>query len=153
MLIVYISTAIIAGVAVIITRILNANIAIEIGLLKGTLVNYIVGFSVSIVILMFSTDSIKTTLPLLQSIPWWIYTGGIMGIAVVSLSSYLTHKISSFYMTLLVFIGQIFGGLVIDYFVGTEISIGKIVGGALVMAGLIYNLNIDRNTKTIPQEA
>lgn len=46
-------------------------------------------------------------------------------------------------MTLLMFLGQLFAGIAIDYFTLGIMSKGKIIGGLLVMAGLTVNLLID----------
>lgn len=35
-------------------------------------------------------------------------------------------------------------GIIIDYFTGSLISKGKIIGGFLIIAGLTYNFNVDK---------
>ena len=82
--------------------------------------------------------------------PWYVYTGGLVGVAVVTLSSYLSGKVSSFYLTLLLFVGQLFTGIVIDGLSTGKISIYQVVGGLLVILGLSYNLYIDnKNSETV----
>jgi transporter family-2 protein len=51
---------------------------------------------------------------------------------------------SAFYLTLFIFIGQLFVGIIIDYFTLKELSLGKIAGGLLVLFGLSYNLLLDK---------
>jgi uncharacterized membrane protein YdcZ (DUF606 family) len=85
----------------------------------------------------------------LQSIPIAVYLGGLVGVIVISLSNYITPKISAFYLTLLIFIGQLFTGTIIDFFLSHELSTGKIIGGILVLIGLTYNLLVDRPIKTV----
>ncbi|MBL3200325.1 EamA-like transporter family protein, partial [Klebsiella pneumoniae] len=51
--------------------------------------------------------------------------------------------------TLLIFIGQLFAGTIIDFFLTNELSIGKVIGGIFVLIGLTYNLLIDRPIKTV----
>ncbi|RHW65938.1 EamA-like transporter family protein, partial [Clostridium botulinum] len=67
------------------------------------------------------------------------------GVLVIVLSSYVTPKISSFYLTLIIFIGQLFVGIIIDYFTLNKLSLGNMLGGLLVLIGLTYNLLIDKN--------
>ena len=74
---------------------------------------------------------------------------GAVGVGVISLSSFLSSKISAFYLTLLLFIGQLFAGMLLDYLVAGDFSLNKVIGGILVIAGLSYNLWIDtKRSKT-----
>ena len=52
-------------------------------------------------------------------------------------------------MTLLIFIGQLFIGIIIDYFALNQLSIGKVIGGLLVLTGLTYNLLLDKKQKPV----
>jgi transporter family-2 protein len=81
---------------------------------------------------------------LLGTVPIWAYFGGLLGVAVVAISNLVTPKISAFYMSLIIFVGQLFTGIIIDYFALGLISMGKGIGGLLVAAGLIFNLYLDR---------
>ncbi|WP_144507149.1 DMT family transporter [Bacillus mycoides] len=145
----YICIAILAGVSIVIARIINANLAKEIGNWEGTFFNYITGLFFSMLFLIFSSDSLYISSHTLQSIPVAVYLGGLVGVIVISLANYITPKIPAFYLTLLIFIGQLFTGTVIDFFLSNELSIGKIVGGIFVLIGLTYNLLIDRPFKTV----
>jgi len=60
----------------------------------------------------------------------------------------MTPRISSFYLTLFIFIGQLFMGIVIDYITLGKASTGKVIGGILVLIGLAYNLIVDKNDTT-----
>ena len=140
----YICIAILAGVSIVIARIINANLAVKIGIFQGTFFNYITGLFFSFIFLLFSGESLHVYSTTLQSIPFAVYLGGIVGVIVIVLSNYITPKISSFYLTLLIFVGQLFMGVVIDFFTSNDVSIGKIIGGFLVLLGLTYNLLIDK---------
>ncbi|MED0965756.1 DMT family transporter [Bacillus paramycoides] len=145
----YICIAILVGVSIVVARIINANLATKIGIWEGTFFNYITGLFFSVLFLIFSTDSLYISSHTLQSIPFAVYLGGLVGVIVIVLSNYITPKISAFYLTLLIFIGQLFMGTVIDFLLSNELSIGKIVGGILVLLGLTYNLLVDRPIKTV----
>ncbi len=136
--------SILAGVSIVLARIINANLAKVIGLFQGAFYNYIVGLFVSLLLLFLRKESLNITDATFDSIPRWAYLGGFIGVLVVVLSSFLTHKISVFYLTLLIFIGQLFVGTIIDYFTFNQLSIGKIIGGILVLSGLTYNLVLDQ---------
>lgn len=136
--------SILSGVTNVVARIINANLAKIIGLFQGTLFNYVIGLLVSLLFLLFNLNSMDFTSNTFLSVPIWAYLGGMLGVMVVVISNYLTPRISAFYLTLLMFIGQLFAGIIIDYVASSELSIGKIIGGIFVLAGLSYNLYFDK---------
>jgi transporter family-2 protein len=139
--------AIFAGVCIVVSRTINANLAGIVGILQGTIFNYIVGLIFSIVFLLFSSERVSIFHIDLISVPWWAYLGGVIGVFVVVLSSYITPKISAFYLTLLIFIAQLFVGMIIDYFTLNIFSPGKVIGGLIVFIGLTYNLVLDAKAR------
>lgn len=141
--------AILAGVSIVVSRIINANLAKKIGTFQGTFFNYVTGLLVSILFLFFSSESLSLSTTTLQSIPFAAYLGGFVGVIVIVASNYITPKISSFYLTLFIFVGQLFMGVVIDFFTLHDISIGKVIGGLLVLLGLTYNLMLDRADRVV----
>lgn len=140
---VYIIVAILAGVSIVISRIINSNLANKIGIFQGTFFNYIVGLFFSFVFLFISSESMNISSRNFHEIPLWAYLGGLTGVIVVALSNFITPKISAFYLTLIIFIGQLFVGILLDYFSTNALSPGKLLGGLLVLIGLAYNLYID----------
>jgi len=133
-----------AGTTIVLGRNINSSLANRIGLLEGTFFNYIVGLFFSLIFLLISNDYLKLSTNLLKSVPIWAFLGGFLGVIVVSISNLVTPKISAFYLTLILFVGQLFTGIIIDYFSQGLISVGKIIGGLLVFLGLYYNLTIDK---------
>lgn len=140
----YILAAIAAGVSIVVARIINSNLANKIGIFEGTFLNYVIGLLFSIIFLFFSSETFNLSSKILGTIPFWTFLGGLVGVIVVAASNLVTPKISAFYLTLIIFVGQLFTGMIIDYWNLTLISKGKIIGGLLVVAGLSYNLIIDK---------
>lgn len=138
----YIITAIISGAAVLIARIVNSMLAERIGVFQGTFFNNLTGLIVSIILMLISGDALVTS-KLISQTSWYMYLGGILGVAVVSVSSLMTPKMSAFYFTLFSFVGQLFGAVLIDYVTTGAFSVPKTAGGILVLAGLSYNLMLD----------
>ena len=117
---------------------------------QSTFFNYIFGLVGSVLILLISGETFKLFSSSTYTAPWYIYAGGLLGVIVVTLLSFLSSKVSSFYLTLLLFIGQLFTGVIIDGLSTGQISIYQVVGGLLVVIGLSYNLYIDKvNSKTV----
>ena len=69
----------------------------------------------------------------------WIYLGGALGAAAVYLQNIAVRHMSSFAMTLILFAGQVLGGVVIDAAFYGSFSAQKLAGGALAFAGLALN--------------
>lgn len=146
MILLYFFIAILAGVSIVVARIINANLAEAIGLSQSTFYNYLTGFLFSLVVLLASHERVNFLSIDWQRVPYWAYLGGVVSILVVVLSSYITPKISVFYQTLFVFIGQLFIGLLADFFLSNQLSLGKLLGGLLVLGGLSFNLVVDQKS-------
>lgn len=149
MILFYFLSAILAGVSIVVARIINANLATKIGLFQSTFFNYVTGLLSSIILFLFSSELLKVVSIDFRNIPFWAYLGGVVSVAVVVLSSYITPKISVFYQTLFVFIGQILIGIIVDYIVLDQLSIGKALGGLFVLFGLTFNLMVDMKGQKI----
>lgn len=140
----YILLAILSGVSVVISRIINSKLAEEIGTFQGTFFNYLTGLITSTIFLLITRDYINIPPIHELNLPLYSYLGGSIGILVVVLSNYTTPKVSSFSLTLLVFIGQLSIGIIIDYFNSNTLSIGKLIGGLFILIGLTYNIVVDK---------
>lgn len=143
----YILLAILAGVLIVISRIFNSIIAEEIGTLQGTYINYLTGLFTAFIFFILSKEYINIGTINYSNIPLYAYLGGAIGILVVLLSNYTIPKVSSFSLSLLVFIGQLSIGILIDYYSYNTVSIGRIIGGLLILSGLSYNIVLDKKIK------
>lgn len=140
----YIILAFITGCMVILSLVINSKLAIKIGVLQGTLINYLVGLTFSILVFLFNYKYVEISLKYLSNIPIWVYFGGAIGVMIVSINNIVIPKIPTIYSTLLIFTGQIFTGITIDFILGDSISKGKIIGGLLISLGMMYNFYIDK---------
>jgi len=139
----------IAGVNIVLSRTINAKLADRTSVRVSTFYNYFVGLIVAIPVflLLGRGEMIFTSLTL--SPRWYIYFGGVLGVCVVLLGNMVVVKVSAFYLTLLIFVGQVFSGVLIDIFLAASVSWRIIVGGVLVTAGLVVNLLLDYRNKGI----
>ncbi|MCL2863943.1 MAG: DMT family transporter [Lachnospiraceae bacterium] len=136
-----------SGICLVIARSLNARLAILTSVHTSTFFNYVIGLAVSIpVLLLLGFGEISTTTFDFSS-EWYIYLGGIVGVVVIFISNIIVVKISAFYLTLLLFIGQVFTGILIDVMLTGVFSHLNLIGGILVLAGLCTNLLLDRQKK------
>lgn len=141
---IYIAIALVTGSMVVLSMVINSKLAGRIGVISGTLVNYVVGLVGITVFLLLKDRGMDVELSAFKTIPIWAYFGGAVGVLVVSLSNVVIPKIPTIYSSILIFIGQISMGMLIDYFLLDIISAGKLVGSGLILLGLMYNFNLDR---------
>jgi len=141
---IYIVFAFFTGCLTIISMIINSKLAMKIGALQGILINFIVGLLFSLLLLLINFNSIDFSSEILSRIPAWAYLGGAIGVIGISINNIVVPKIGAIYATLLIFIGQLFMGITIDFFIGNSISRGKIIGGLLILGGMVYNSYIDK---------
>ena len=71
-------------------------------------------------------------------------TGGLIGFVCVVLSSHITPKIGILYVTILLFVGQLSTGVIIDGIREGTFPVGKIIGGVLIVTGLFYLLRLEK---------
>jgi len=138
----------IAGVNIVISRTLNAKLANLTSVRVSSFYNYFVGLLVAIVAFLLLGGNEITPLDTVPIQNWYIYLGGALGLAIVLLANILVVKVSAFYLTLFVFIGQVFSGVLIDMAITQTVSTRNILGGVLVAAGLCVNLIIDRKKRS-----
>ncbi len=141
----YIVLGILSGATIVVARMCNAGLGDRIGSYRSTFYNYITGL-VGAVLLFFATDGVLPA-DIAQPIQTAMYLGGLVGVLNMIISNYITPKMSAYVMTLLVFISQLAAGVVIDALTGNGVSIGKVVGGILVLLGLLYNQNLDKKAR------
>ena len=137
----YILISILAGVIIVVSRILNTRLSEKIGLIESSYFNYLTAAITSLILFFIIGE--KFSISSLYGMPLYAYLGGLLGVIIVILNSVVTPKMSSFYVTLLIFIAQLFTGIIIDWIISNSFPINKIVGGLFVVLGLSYNLYID----------
>ncbi len=145
----FIALALLAGALVIICISINGRLARQVGLIQAGMTNFLVGLLSSIIYVYlingFSWNSIQTPI---SNVPIYYFLGGAIGSLIMLLNSLIINRLSAVYVTILVFIGQMATGIIIDYFRWEVISKGKIIGGILLFTGLIYYMKGDKNTRS-----
>lgn len=140
----YIILAALCGCTTILSMIVNSHLSKKIGVFQGTFINYIVGLLTTILLITIVKDTMNLSFASFPKIPLWALLGGLLGVMVVASANIIIPKIPTIYTTLLIFIGQLFTGILIDYFRVGFVSNGKIIGGLLILLGLIYNSSVDK---------
>ncbi|GAA0115595.1 DMT family transporter [Clostridium senegalense] len=135
--------AIIGGVLTTLSMVINSSLGKRIGVLQSTLINYIVGLLCSMIVLLIVGSNVELSMVEFENIPIFVFCGGIIGVVIVYTSNIIIPKIPVVYSMLLLFIGQILAGIIIDFLINKKIEINKIVGAMIVTIGILYNSRVD----------
>ncbi len=142
----YFLIAFMGGISVVVSRIMNAILAQKIGTFEATFYNFLSGLALSL--LIFSGMFFLGMSPLeganFTGFPFYFYLGGLFGLIITALSNVFMPKVSTFYFTLFMFTGQLLSSMIFDYMLYQDFSIGKLIGGVLVIVGLGMNLRVDK---------
>ena len=130
------------GVFSFFNMILAAKVAKDVGMIKGIFYNFfwaVISSFIAYFIFESGTNSIFT----FKSIPVIYLFGGFIGIIINFIFNKAIPKVSSVYVVVIRFIGQLFLGILIDYFYLNIFSLGKLLGLIFFGIGLAYNSYID----------
>jgi len=143
MIIVYGLLALIAGVVITFSSTLNAQLGKSIGTYKAALYHNSVGALLATIMAIFTLRDLESGFKSLEQVPLYLYSGGLVTVAVVISTIRLVPKIPIIYTTLSVFIGQFLVGFIIDWYMGIKFSIGRMVGFLIIFLGLALNIYIE----------
>ncbi len=133
--------AIFVGFTTILSMTQNSSLSTKIGLANTSVLNYVTGTTTAFIFFMIF-GSLENISKLKEMHPFAFF-GGLLGLTVVFLSSYVLRHISVIIGSMLIFTGQMVASFVIDYFRGISLSPLKIAGVVLIMAGIYVNNYID----------
>lgn len=129
--------AVLVGANTVLCRYLNAIYAQRNGLNMGTLINYITGLVTALmVLLVFGDPMAPQPVGALTFRTVMMFLGGALGVAMIQILIYITPRMPAFWGTVMIFISQLGAGLVLDYTLSGTFSLGKLLGGLMVLLGL-----------------
>lgn len=136
--------AMLAGGITVFSMVMNSRLSRSIGIFQGVFVNFAVGLLTSFVLLylwlVFGTNALNNNIVLP---PWYAYFGALLAIAVVASCNIVIPKIPVVYSAVLIFLGQIITGLIIDALISESFDIYKVFGTVLIAGGLFLNAKLD----------
>jgi transporter family-2 protein len=123
-----------AGLLVILSRQVNGRLSLSTSPLISSFWNHCVGFVVLTTLGLAIGGLIPTNL---AEIPWWVFSGGAIGVVFVAAGSWLITRIGAVNSTLLVISGQMVSGVVFDLLRGAPVTLGaSALGVVLIIAGM-----------------
>ena len=105
-----------------------------------SMLNFVTGTSFLLILLIIGMSIGKSHLTPLPSGPWWIYTGGIIGVIYIAFTSTIVQHLGVLTFTLFSVGGQLVGSLIIDLVSptdGVSISAYLVLGIVMTYAGVI----------------
>ena len=130
-----IAVSLIAGITVVVARSLNAYLSQETSLYISSWFNYVTGLVVSFLAFLILSPTNLTEVVAVSPPPIWVFTGGLLGLTTVVLNSVVTIRIPALYLSILIFIGQIFTGIALDVVLTGQYSSKNLIGGLLMILG------------------
>ena len=116
-----------------------------------SLLNFITGTTFLVILILVGVALGKNELSPLPAGPWWIYTGGVIGVIYIAFTSTIVQHLGVLTFTLFSVGGQLAASLVIDLVSptdGVSVSAYLITGLAMtyigVIAGGVSNLRVQR---------
>jgi len=130
----YILIALLNGVLIALARSLNGRLAVSRGAFYSSWINHLVGFSVLSLILLASLGLVAP----LGAVPWYAFLGGSIGALYVGLNSFVLVRLGTTQTTLLIIVGQLAVGLLIDLWFGKitlsyDLTSLKLIVGCLLL--------------------
>jgi bacterial/archaeal transporter family-2 protein len=144
--------AVIAGAFVGVQRALNGQINEYSGESYATsFLNFIMGTAFLVIFLLLAISVSDTKLSPLPQGPWWIYTGGVIGVIYIAFTALIVQHLGVLTFTVLSVGGQLFGSLLLDLAnpeTSSQVGWALISGIALTYLGILVSGERKRNGKT-----
>ena len=105
-----------------------------------SLLNFAMGTTFLLVLLLFAMTLGGMKLSPLPAGPWWIYTGGVIGVIYIAFTSTIVQHLGVLTFTLISVGGQLVGSLLIDLFSptdGVQVSVYLVSGIVLTYLGVL----------------
>ncbi len=111
------------------------------GPIPATLVSVAVSTSAMLVLVLATRTSVPSQAKLAGS-PWWVWTGGLLGVVFVLVSLGLVNRLGAAFLFALVVVGQMLASLLIDHYgwfgvTQEAISPLRVLGVLLLLGGVV----------------
>lgn len=128
-----------AGIGTSWQQAINGKVALLGGPLAATWVNFVVGAVVLVVawIVVRALIGAAEPLPPLIGPSWWLYSGGLVGVAFIAMSAVLVRILGVLVLALWTIAGQVLASLVFDLITGRPVGALTVIGAALTLVGVV----------------
>ena len=130
--------ALLNGAVNIINKMVNVRAKQVLGMANGTLINYIEGTLIALVLSLMLGERYLLQLDYLSGIPFLYYLGGLFGLAAMILTIKGMERVPVAVSAVVVLAGQLLAGFVMDALAG-RVGLKELAGLCLVGAGVWWN--------------
>lgn len=127
--------AFISGCAGVINKLLNLEAKKGLGTWNGTLLNYVESSLIAGVLVLIFGGALWNV-DILSNVPWYYFLGGLFGVVSMLLALKGMQMSSMIYATILMLVGQLFAGYVVDSIVSGEFNVLKLIGVGMIIFGV-----------------
>jgi uncharacterized membrane protein YdcZ (DUF606 family) len=138
----YFVLAFLIGVSIVVNMVLNGRLAQREGMINSIAISYLSAAAVSVLLCAVMLGSMPSYSSI-RTVPLPYFLGGSIGVLTTYLFNLIVPKVPAIYIVILRFTGQMLAGAAIDYIYLDIFSRGKLIGGALFLAGLVVNARLD----------
>ena len=132
-----ISFALLAGVLLFGSRVVNFRLGQSLGSAGGSFANHWIGAVVGAILIFVSGVPFLTSS---EPIVWYAWMGGPIGALFVIICNLTMGQVSVMISTTLIFIGQVVMSILLDYqLLGHPVTPKQLLGGALIFTGILWN--------------
>ena len=129
-----IAAALLAGVAVSLSRAVNGRLSLATSPLESSFWNHVVG---AVALTLVAVATVGVVPPSAATAPWWAWIGGPIGVVFIAMGSWLVARIGAAMTAMLVIAGQMVSGVTLDLVRGDAGNLPLKAGGvALILAGM-----------------
>ncbi|MGF6310136.1 transporter family-2 protein [Bradyrhizobium sp. i1.8.4] len=131
-----------AGICVAVQQVLNGNLRSVLNSPAWAgLVSYLGGLVTMVVVLVATREPVPSW-KLVTAVPWWAWSGGILGGVFILLMILLLPSLGAATLLALVVAGQMIAGIAMDHFglfglTQHPVSISRLAGIALIIGGVL----------------
>jgi len=138
----YIALAVTAGIGLAFQAVINSRLRMVLdSALWAALVQVLVGLLLLVALVAIAREPVPSGAGLTR-VPWWVWTGGLLGAFYVATVIVATPPLGASLMFASVVVGQTFTALLIDHFgwfgvTAQPLSPLRLAGAALLVAGVV----------------
>lgn len=136
------------GLMIVTSKSLNNAAAKSLGLLPGSLINFITGSIVAFSLALVFSNKLSGLMNM-GNVPWYFFLAGVFGLTAMLVSNFTLHRLPVLHSTTLIVAAQMLTALVIDFILFGVFSLIKSLAALIVVVALIWDQKIIKETTSI----
>ena len=131
---------VVAGAGIAVQQAINGRVAVATRQpVVAAWVNFVVGTAMLVAVLLIGSLALGNAVAPLPSGPWWVYLGGVIGVAFIAVAAWVVRVLGVLLFALLSVSGQLGGAVLLDLVAptaGHEVGVRLLLGLALTLVAV-----------------